>query len=207
MDSDRNEALITAAGIIAIAIAIPGVLWGLSEIIKALGPAIGTVIAATEAGAATAPFVGTLAGLGVAAGGTAIGYVVIVRTIERIKKDLFSALLPIATLWTGAWVDLSKELFHGNDLEKTFFAIIGGAFMLVGGFLADQKWWPFKALGLIACFFPPLFYAELIVMGSGTKGFLAALAGMQPIVYVTVGVLVATSMVVALLAWRNSRQA
>lgn len=205
MESDRNAALITAASIIAIAIAIPGVLWGISEIIKAVGPAIGAVITAAEAGAVAAPIVGTVTGLGVAAGGAAIGYVVIFRTIERIKKDLFTALLPIITLWTGAWVDLSKELFHGTDMEKVFFAIIGGAFTLVGGLLAEQKWWPFKALGIVACFLPPLFYAELIVLGSGKDGFLTAFADMQPVAYVTVGVLVATSIVVALLAWRGSK--
>ena len=98
-----------------------------------------------------ASWIPKVAVFGVATTSLGTGYFVIQKIVEKSKEKTYEWLLPILSLSSGFFTQLSQEITFNTNLEKGIYALIAGAFVCFGGvFLTKGKLF----LGTILTFLP-----------------------------------------------------
>ncbi len=176
--SEYSAGQILAWGV-AVGLGGAGVLWGLSQLlavlVHALLVATATIVSATAVGITAAPWVAPVMATGVATIGAGTGYFVLVNLVEKAKKDIFTAALPVISIWAGAIVDLSKEAFGGNDVQKALYSILAGSLVLLSGVISQQKNYILKLLAIPLSLMSPLMFLALIYENHKTSYILSEL--------------------------------
>jgi hypothetical protein len=169
----KKPAVIVALGIAGAAV-LAALLWGLSEIIPALGVAVGLAISVSATGLATAsglaPWVAPLATVGVGVTGASAAYIVIITVGEKVKQSPYVWTIPLLSITAGLLADLCKEFFFDNKIAQIVFTTIVAFMLLVGGYLLTKKPIGLRAFGVVLPLLPSVFMlANLVVSNKGDQ--------------------------------------
>ena len=154
---DINKPITWIIGSLCIAIILCALGYAVQQLCIGIGAMSGIFFNVSVNGFSTAGVVSSwipkVAAFGVTTTGLGTGYFVIQKIVEKSKEKAYECLLPILSLSSGFFAQLSQEITFNTNLEKGIYAVIAGAFVCFGGvFLTKGKLF----LGTILTFLPIL---------------------------------------------------
>jgi hypothetical protein len=210
-DWEKHPGLVLVVGISAAAV-LAALLWGLAQVIPAVGVAIGLAFAVAGTGLATsasvASWVAPVASTGLGIAGTYVAYLVVVEVVSQAKKAPFEWAIPILSIFAAFLVDLCKEFIFDSKLEQILFAGVTAFLVLAGGFLLTRKAIAFKIAGFVMPLLPPAYVIAFFLHGRKADEFMSAIKVQSfQTVAVMVGMLVTSLVVIILGLWAPSSDA
>lgn len=174
--------------ILAIGVAAALGLWGLAQVLPALGEFFGILIqsflagaglavAAATTGFATAgaisAWVPKVAAASLVAAGVSTTYLVVAKVVEKGKEKPYEWLLPALGLLAVFFVDLTKDQLVQTVTERAIYALFTGLLTVGGGFLLMQQRIVVRAIGFILPFVPSVVVWLLLVQNKHVTGALS----------------------------------
>lgn len=162
----NNPVWIVAAGV-AVAIALGGFLWGLAQVLPAVGVAVGLAysIAVTggAVGIAATPTLVTVATTGIAITSVSTVVIVAARVVEKATRNPVPWLLPIISVAAGLITELCDEFFVGPKVLWIATSALSSLLVLAGGVLYTRDGWVIKVVGAFLHVIVPLVVLFAIV--------------------------------------------
>ncbi|QBE66492.1 hypothetical protein [Pseudoduganella lutea] len=166
--------LVLAWGLVAAAVlgvfgvyVLPAVGWAIATVIEAFGVAAGLAVATATTGLATAtvlaPWVAEVAAVTLGATGMGVGYLVVLKVVEKGKDHPYELLVPVFGILAALCVDLTKDALLESQIMKAFYPFFTGALTIIGGVLLINKQLPMRIVGGLLPFIPPLLVVQQLL--------------------------------------------
>ncbi|MFA0658491.1 hypothetical protein AB4619_05065 [Vibrio splendidus] len=207
MKQSGNEVTVWLLLAIGAPLCIAALFWGISQLVLAVGTAIGIAGALMSAGSSIGDAVGVwavrAAAIGLGVGGASIGYKVVVNVSQNIQSNVYSWVLPLASIFAGLLVELNKDFYPATPWLKHLFSALFAFSVLVAGYLFTKKSNILKACGLVLTVFPPGLMLLQIISEDGYVKVQKALISVTLYQYISFGIFAILISLVAILASRT----
>lgn len=150
-DNFSKPAWIVAAGV-AVAMIVGVALWGLAQLIPAIGVAIGLAysIAVTggAVGLAASPALVTVATTAIAITGATTVVIVAAKAVEKATENPVPWVLSIISVAAGLITELCDAFFAGPQVLWIAISALSSLLVLAGGVLYTREGWLIKTVGV-----------------------------------------------------------
>ena len=200
----KNAPLLLLAYVIGIPLGIAAFLWGVGQIIVAVGTASALVIGMFSAGAALGDVVEVwairTAAIALGVGGATVAFKVVVNITQQVKNDAYAWALPIIAILVGLIVEIDKEFYEASPIFKHFISAVFAFVMLVGGYLFTKKGKVPKISAIILMFSPPSIILTSIISSADANNVKQAFLSVGFLQWVTIIGIVSLAAVLAILS-------